>query len=280
MSCNIILILALRQILLTGYGDSVARRVPTGSNLFSAECSKRKKLTAYLSCDPSITAPLFIHPHSALFRKDPTAPLPEFLVYTELLLSEDGETTYMTGVTQISPNWISELTRDCPLLQLSSPLKVPSPFFDKKTDAIMCFISATYGIHKWELPVREVEMQYLKHNRAAAAAKTVNDDTMVYRWFGRLLLEGKVLSHVVGLKKLFAVENMQESPHKLTESSVSRKMEDFVRCLVHHNVHSLATLRAQISIDRNFLSAQIQTLLKVKVRSKFVLLWDKYSESL
>jgi hypothetical protein len=78
-------------------------------------------VTAYLSCDPAITTPIYIHPNSALFRKvcicctssetaliseygfilifvvwcgvtgvvqDPTAPLPEFIIYGELITNE------------------------------------------------------------------------------------------------------------------------------------------------------------------------------------------------
>jgi hypothetical protein len=265
--------------MLTGFGDSVARRVPTGSSIFTEQCSKRKKLTAYLSCDPAITAPLFIHPHSALFQKDPMAPLPEFVIYTELLMSEDAETTYMSGVTQISPSWISELTKDCPLLQWSPPMKFPVPYYDKKGDDIMCFASPTYGIHRWELPVREYDMMSVSRlsNQFTLNNKRSNEE--VYRWFGRFLLEGKVISHNGELKKLLCKTNMLETPAVVTDVKSNRKVEILIKYLAKHNIHSLSTLRAEVKKNRNCLVNEIQPFLKEKSRKKFVAAWDKNATS-
>mmetsp|Transcript_9781 Transcript_9781/g.16244 ORF Transcript_9781/g.16244 Transcript_9781/m.16244 type:complete len:1252 (+) Transcript_9781:458-4213(+) len=257
---------ALRQILLTGYGDSVARRVPTGSTLFTTECSKRKKLTAYLSCDAAIDSPLYIHPQSALYRKDPVAPLPEFVVYTELLMSDDGQTTYMSGVTQVSPNWIPELSKDCPLLQLSLPLKFPTPFYDANTDDVICFVSSTYGIHKWELPIQKCVMKSIY-------GSTNGDD--VFRWFGRLLLEGKVLLHVSDVNKYFSEGGMLVSPQRLTDSTSCREVEDLIKTLRYHNICSLATLRSKISGNRNVVVPEILVFIEERVRRKFVHAWCK-----
>lgn len=71
----------LRQVLMTGFCDSIARKAPIGyianlvksqldsSNTNNIQLSRRKKLTAYLSCNPSIQEPLYIHPHSNLYPK-------------------------------------------------------------------------------------------------------------------------------------------------------------------------------------------------------------------
>lgn len=262
--------------MLTGFGDSIARRVPAGSSIFPAEFSKRKKLTAYLSCDPTITTPLFIHPHSALFQKDPLAPLPEYVIYTELLMSEDGETTYMSGVTQISPSWISELTKDCPLLQWSPPMKFPVPYYDKKNDRVMCFASSTYGIHKWELPVREYDMVTIC--RLSTMSSHSNDKQTkeeVYRWFGRFLLEGKVVSHIAELRKIFSKSNMLEPPSVLTDVKSNRKAEILIKFLAKHNICSLCALRAQVKKNKNCLVNELQFFFKEKLRNKFVVTWDK-----
>ena len=53
--------LALRQVLLTGFVDCIARRVPAG---VIQSGSRRKKTTAYYSCDPAVTEPLYIHTQS------------------------------------------------------------------------------------------------------------------------------------------------------------------------------------------------------------------------
>ena len=81
--------------MLTGYCDSIARKAPLGSIEITPGMSRRKRLTgknnsllylhlimrclnssifllpilAYLSCDPAITTPIYIHPHSTLYSK-------------------------------------------------------------------------------------------------------------------------------------------------------------------------------------------------------------------
>ena len=54
---------ALRQILLTGYCDCIARKAPPLS-----EGSRRMRLAAYLSCNSDVTTPVYIHPSSTLFK--------------------------------------------------------------------------------------------------------------------------------------------------------------------------------------------------------------------
>ena len=108
--------IALRQILMTGFCDSIARRAPVGSIVIG---SRRRRLTAYFSCDATVKMPLYTHPESSLYNTDPTATLPEYIIYTNLLTNNTGDVTYMTCVTEIHQNWISQLTRDCPLLQWS-----------------------------------------------------------------------------------------------------------------------------------------------------------------
>lgn len=63
---------ALRQIVLAGLGDRVARKIP------SKEMKDPKLKNAYI-CD-SLDEPVFIHPKSALFQV-----LPEFVVYQEIM---------------------------------------------------------------------------------------------------------------------------------------------------------------------------------------------------
>jgi ATP-dependent RNA helicase DHX37/DHR1 len=79
--------------------------------------SRHRRLTAYISCSNNITEPLYIHPHSVLFKKDPTASLPEYIAYGPLITNLRGDTTYMTCLTTVNPAWIPVLARDCPLLQ-------------------------------------------------------------------------------------------------------------------------------------------------------------------
>lgn len=61
--------LALRQILVSGLPDCVARRAPIGSVQANAATSRRMRLTAYMSCSSNITELLYIHPDSCLYQK-------------------------------------------------------------------------------------------------------------------------------------------------------------------------------------------------------------------
>ncbi|TNN22117.1 putative ATP-dependent RNA helicase DHX37 [Liparis tanakae] len=95
-------VICLRQIVLAGLGDHLARRVqgedlldPKWKNGYKATVIKGGSLPRQLifirlcSQTPLLDDPVFIHPSSALFKT-----LPEFIVYQEIL-----ETTkmYMRG---------------------------------------------------------------------------------------------------------------------------------------------------------------------------------------
>ena len=66
-----------------------------------------------------ITEPLYIHPDSVLYQRDPSAVHPDYIVYSQLVKNQAGDMTYMTCVTEIKASWVAELARDCPLLQVT-----------------------------------------------------------------------------------------------------------------------------------------------------------------
>ena len=141
---------ALRQLVLCGFCDSVARRVPLG---VVKEGSRRRRLTAFFSCNPALqTQLLYLHPAGSLYRTDPTAPLPEFVVYSSLQRSDRGDTTYMHCVTAVSPAWLPAVAADCPLLRWSAPLPSPAPQYDPAADAVTCLVVPRFGAQRWELP--------------------------------------------------------------------------------------------------------------------------------
>ena len=129
---------ALRQLLLIGLVDQVARKVPPGT---ITEGSRRRRLTAYQSCNESLSEYLYLHPSSACHNPDPAAALPEFITFCSLTRSEgnSGETIYMNTVTPINPAWLSSVLGShssssgagagevCPLLRYAPPLTSPSP---------------------------------------------------------------------------------------------------------------------------------------------------------
>lgn len=98
--------LTLRQVMLTAYCDCIARRVPAG---LVKTGSRRRRLTAYRSCDPLVPDLLYIHPNSSIYNSDPNFAFPEYVMYSALVKNQRGDTTYMMCVTPIDNNWIAEL---------------------------------------------------------------------------------------------------------------------------------------------------------------------------
>lgn len=138
---------ALRQILLSGYCDQIAKRAPfatiephlqrlqqqqqlqlhqTPSS--SAEkpinfLSRRRKFTAYVSGHPSLqtTGPVYVHPTSNCYAHDITLAsetLPEYIVYTHMMKNQRGDCLYLTNVTVVSPQWITDVALTCPLVSI------------------------------------------------------------------------------------------------------------------------------------------------------------------
>lgn len=316
----------LRQLLLTGFGDCIARHVPYNSHpeLRSASnLSRRKRYTAYLSCNPQVHGFLYIHPSSCLYPNDPASnDLPEYIVYTSLTQSQRGDTLYMNCITEISPQWISSHLADCPLLKYSSILSSPSPFYDAERDEIMGYTIPKYGSQGWELsPVKVGLQEYTQRhseddssNLSSSTAKRESilgfrksDEVYRYsyifrslspfflmivciRWFGRLLLEGKVFSLTRSLSSssttssrynslahILKKENLHEPALSLTQMKASPKVSEFLRLLVKHEVCSRESLLCVLRVNPKFLSNEIQAFLRLEVRKEFRQIWQQQS---
>ncbi|XP_033474385.2 putative ATP-dependent RNA helicase DHX37 [Epinephelus lanceolatus] len=152
-------VVCLRQIVLAGLGDHLARRVQ------SEDILDPKWKNGYKT--PLLDEPVFIHPTSALFKA-----LPEFIVYQEIM-----ETTkmYMRGVSAVEAEWVPELLPQ--YCHFGSPLESPSPWFCSSTGTIRCHRSSTFFRVGWQLPA--VEMEY-------------PEGLERYKLFARFLLEGQV----------------------------------------------------------------------------------------
>lgn len=72
--------------------------------------------------------------------------------------------------------WLPQLVPS--LCTFSKPLESPVPFYDEKRDDIRCWMSASFGRHRWPLPPRELSFPQTPDR---------------YRYFARFLLEGQVV---------------------------------------------------------------------------------------
>lgn len=267
---------ALRQIMLSGYCDCIAKKAPI--DLIKTG-SRRKRMTAYVSCDSSIVEPLYLHPGSTLYRKDPAAPLPEYVLYESLLKNKRGDMTYMSGVTVVQKQWIASVGASSTLLKWSPPLQSPLPFYDNDTDSINCYCIPKYGPHVWELPVakrRMIECTIdLDREEVSSVPIGFRKKDDVFRWFARLLLEGRIPIGNAELKALLIADNMLDSPSIITAMRPLPKVINLVSSLTNYDIHSKSRLIEVLRTNPTFLAPDISEFLKPSLRSKFMVSWSK-----
>lgn len=106
----------------------------------------------------------------------------------------EGAYANMTCVTSIEPSWLPALAEGCPLLSLSEPLASPPPTYDSQRHAVMCHVTPRYGVHSWELPLHSMELASAVGAQGGPSPGPSNGRKadLVFRWFGRLLLEGSI----------------------------------------------------------------------------------------
>ncbi|KAK7934439.1 hypothetical protein WMY93_005335 [Mugilogobius chulae] len=195
-------VVCLRQIVLAGLGDHLARRVQAEDVL------DPKWKNGYKT--PLLDEPVFIHPTSALFKT-----LPDFVVYQEIM---ETSKMYMKGLSAIEAQWVPQfLPQYC---HFGSPLDSPPPWFCSSTGTIRCQRQSTFFRVGWQLPA--VEMEY-------------PDGLDKYKLFARFLLEGqicpKLKKHCVHLLSnpsimLKAWAKLQPRTEALLSALVSKKVDN------------------------------------------------------
>lgn len=139
----------LRQILLSGMADQVAKLIPQDE--INDKDERRKLKYAYKRHD--MEDPVFLHSSSVL-----RSSRPEWVVYQEIYEIQNGETTkmFMRGVTEIESGWLLIYAR--PLCNIKSIKETPAPRYNVNNGKIYCHCEATFGNSAWEIPVAEIEM--------------------------------------------------------------------------------------------------------------------------
>ncbi len=155
----------LRQILLAGLPDHVARRVQLDELENVTNETKKKFKYAYFT--RTMEQPVFLHNLSILKNHTP----PEWVVFQDSY--EVQGKIYMRGVTAIDPVWLPEF---CPVdCNLSKPLTNREPFY--QDGAVMILRTGTFGERSWTLPL-------IKSEHPSVTERT--------KFFAKFLLEGKV----------------------------------------------------------------------------------------
>ncbi|XP_058014476.1 probable ATP-dependent RNA helicase DHX37 [Ahaetulla prasina] len=213
-------VIFLRQIVLAGLGDHVARRIQ------AEELLDEKWKNGYKT--PLLDDPVFIHPNSILFKQ-----LPEFVVYQEIV-----ETTkmYMKGVLAIEPEWIPLLLP--PYCHFEKPLEEPPPFYCPETGHVRCHRPSIFYRVSWPLPAVEVDYP---------------EGLDRFKHFARFLLEGKVV-------KLLATYSrcLLSSPVTMlkTWSKLQPRTESLLQALVSENADNRDALQLAWGKNPKYLLAE------------------------
>ncbi len=276
--------------MVTGMPDRVARRVKAG---VISTGSRKQRLTAYFSCNSDVSKPLYIHPESCLYRKDPSAELPEYVIYGALVENEAGNVTYMTSVTAIEASWLPELTKDSPLLKFSEMLPTPTPYYNQARDEITCYVIPIYGVHNWELtPVRMALTEAIERSKCYGTTSDVENGLAAelgtlpgfrkqdeaVRWFARLLLEGKVLDEPT-LRGVFTKNNLKLSASTITGLKATKSGTQLLLKLAKCRIYSVSRLAKKLKEDPLFLFEELQGCLHLETRKLFRQQWMRFVKS-
>lgn len=201
----------LRQILLSGLGDQVARKIPDDE----LKLKENKHKLKYAYQIPELEEPVFMHSCSILKKKQP-----EWVVYQEVYETRNGDDTkmFLRGITAIEPEWLLKYAPG--LCNHGSALEQPEPRYDADDDKIYCYVKATFGRSGWPLPVAEVEMQ---------------ESLDKYRHFAKFLLNGEVFEKLKDFKK-----NLISTPSTMTKSwsKLMPRTEMMMNALANRQVDS------------------------------------------
>ena len=258
----------LRQVIVSGLLDNVARLAPVGT-LKSSEYALPVRL-AYWSCNPFIKEPLWIDRSSFLANSQ----LPEFVCYESIVRKvqkhrELGPTTvsFMNCVSTLDASWLAVLAKDSPLLKLGEPMNTPPPIYNVHTHSIQWFRNVRYGAHAWALPPFRTEIR----NFHTTSGSTVMEDDE-YRWFARFLLEGSL--PLVGLDQGQLKECWNDSPALITRRKAVGKVAQLVSELAKYKIASVPQLQEHWgTTSQVYLFRQLRSWTKEEFREEVKSVW-------
>jgi ATP-dependent RNA helicase DHX37/DHR1 len=214
----------LRQILLSGLGDQVARKIPDEELKLKEDKHKLK----YAYQIPEIETPVHMHSCSILRKK-----LPEWVVYQEIFETRNGDDVkmFIRGITAIESDWLPKFAPT--LCNFTKIQELPEPTYNCDEDKIYCHIKSTFGRSGWTLPIAEMEM---------------TQSLEKYRYFARFVLEGVVLEELAEFKT-----NLLSSPATMTKtwSKLVPRTEMMTSCLANKQVDSKKKLVRELKANPN-----------------------------
>ncbi|KAJ8712729.1 hypothetical protein PYW08_008033 [Mythimna loreyi] len=236
----------LRQLLLSGLGDQVGKKIA----LAEVKQGEDKRKFKYAYHCGELEEPVHLHSDSILRQT-----IPEWVVFQELYETggEGRRKMVIKNVTAIEPEWLPMLVPQ--LCNLGDPLEDPPPRYDEGTGRVKCHLKGTFGKAGWELPVAEVDFP---------------ENIERYRWFARFLLEGAVFPK---LKKY--TKSLLSPPSTMIKSwaKLQPRTELLLRALVAKRVATRDALIALWEEQSTFLLAEYLKWVPVSGHNEISLLW-------
>ncbi|KAK4492608.1 hypothetical protein RD792_003426 [Penstemon davidsonii] len=165
----------LGQAICAGWADRVAKRIK-GTSIYT-DGERKVNAVRYQSC--MVKETVYLHRRSSVSKSPP-----EFLVYSELLLTKRP---YIHGATTVKSSWLIQYAR--PMCTFSAPVTDPKPYYDPKMDQVFSYVAPTFGPHLWQLPLHGMP---------------IKDDFNRVAVFACSLLDGQVLPCLKGVREFMA----------------------------------------------------------------------------
>uniref|UniRef100_A0A1B0BKE3 RNA helicase n=1 Tax=Glossina palpalis gambiensis TaxID=67801 RepID=A0A1B0BKE3_9MUSC len=224
----------LRQILLAGMGDRVARKIPL--NDISDKDERHRLKYAYNCLD--MEEPVFMHSSSVLKSK-----LPDWIIYQEAYetLNADSTKIFIRGITAIEPEWLLIYV---PLLcNVKAIREDPLPRYKAEEGKIYCFVDATYGKSAWELPLTEMEMPISER---------------AFCYFAMFFLDGQVCSRLSAYKA-----KLKFTPSAIIKSwsNLNQSIVRFKLAFSNKQINTRQKLKEEWQENPNFLLEEYHNVL-------------------
>ena len=233
----------LRQILLAGLSDQVAKRISPDELPEGADRKKFKN--AYFS--RTMEQPVFLKDFS-VFKNNP----PDFVVYQEIYEVKDK--MIMRGVTAIDPEWLPEF---CPLdCTLKQNLTRP-PFYDSERDQILAYHNGTFGERGWDLP----ELKILHPNLPERV-----------KYFAKYFLEGEIFPKLRSYTEEMSKKSVTPSAMISLRAKQAKSMFE---TLMNHEVDCKAKFVQILEENPKFLLKEYLQWLEEKYEKEVTKLWSE-----
>lgn len=238
----------LRQILTSGLGDQVARKIPDEELKLKEDKHKLK----YAYQIPEMEDPVHMHSCSILKRKQP-----EWVIYQEIFETRNGDDTkmFIRGITAIEPEWLLKFAPS--LCNFTKTLEEPEPRYESGEDKIFCHVKATFGRSGWPLPIAEMEMP---------------ESLDKYRHFAKFLLDGVVLEKLEEFK-----QHLLSTPSTMTKtwSKIVPRTEMMMNALANKQVDSRQKLVKELRANPNYLLKQYLMWIPEALQYKVTSTWSE-----